>query len=263
MENEERIRSRRSREQEEQPAAETQAFEIEEEAEDIPAAKQESMPAGGDLGHEIAEGKAALEALSELFAGATEIPLAHARLVSQKRFEDLSGQLRMSLPRIVRDADRILNRRTEILDDADQRSKRQREEADTYARNRKESADTYDRQTRTEAEEYRGRVMDEANRQGQAILQDAETRAKEIIDAANQRAQQMTEQSEITRRAQAYGNEILDDARWQASAMLQQATQRTDLMLSGAAAALSRSAGEMSKLRDDLLSGKVQEGQKA
>ena len=259
MENEERTRPRRNREAE-QPIPDLRT----EEPETIPEAQEETESRGGDaLGQEIAEGKAAMQALSDLFTSAPEVPLAHTRLISQKRFEDLTGQLRMSLPRIVRDADRILARRTELIDEADARAKRQREEADGYARDRKESADLYDRQTRTEAEEYRGRVMDEANRQGQAILQDAETRAKEIIEAANQRAQQMTEQSEITRRAQAYGNEILDDARRQASAMLQQATQRTDLMLSGAAAALSRSAGEMSQLRDSLLSGNAGEGQKA
>lgn len=259
MENEERTHPRRNRETESSiPDLRT------EETEKNPEEQEETMFHDDDaLGQEIAEGKAALQALSDLFTSAPEIPLAHSRIVSQKRFEDLSGQLRMSLPRIVRDADRILTRRTELIDEADARVKRQREEAESYARDRKESADTYDRQTRTEAEEYRGRVMDEANRQGQAILQDAETRAKEIIEAANQRAQQLTEQSEITRRAQTYGNEILDDARRQASAMLQQASQRTDLMLSGAAAALSRSAGEMSKLRDDLLSGNTGGGQKA
>ena len=79
--------------------------------------------------------------------------------------------------------------------------------------------------------------------------------AQQIVEQAQQQAQRLVEESEITRRAQAYAQEIREDAEKQASAIYQQACHRTDLMLSGAAGALSRSAGELAKLRDSLLSG--------
>ena len=83
------------------------------------------------------------------------------------------------------------------------------------------------------------------------------------MEAAQQQAQRLVEESEISRRAQAYAAEIRTDAEERAASVVQQAAHQTDLMLSGAAAALSRSAGEMAQLRDSLLSANKGEGQPA
>lgn len=256
MENEERTPERqRRRENAAQPAAEVQEPGTQQpeapQADAEPAVRGETQE---ELGRQIAEGKSALQALSDALADAPEVPLAHVHLVSRRRYEDLSGQLRMVMPRLVQEADRLLARRTEILDEASAQAKRLREDADRYAREHREAADGYERDTRTAAEEYRRQVMDEANRQGQAMLQEADQKAREIVEAANQRAQQMAETSEIARRAEVYANEVREAAQQQAGAMLQQASRQTDLMLSGASAALSRSASQMAQLRDSLLS---------
>ena len=63
----------------------------------------------------------------------------------------------------------------------------------------------------------------------------------------------MLEENEITRRAQAYAMETRERAEKDADSIYSQACVQTDKMLSGAAAALSRSATELAALRDGLL----------
>ena len=65
--------------------------------------------------------------------------------------------------------------------------------------------------------------------------------------------QELIEENEITRRAQAYAMETRERAEKDADSIYSQACVQTDKMLSGAAAALSRSAGELAALRDSLL----------
>ncbi len=59
--------------------------------------------------------------------------------------------------------------------------------------------------------------------------------------------------NEITRRAQAYAVETRERAEKDADSIYNQACAQVDKMLSGAAAALSRSASELAALRDSLL----------
>ena len=63
----------------------------------------------------------------------------------------------------------------------------------------------------------------------------------------------MVDESEITRRAQAYAVETRERAEKDADSIDNQARVQVDKMLSGAAAALSRSASELAALRDSLL----------
>ena len=68
-----------------------------------------------------------------------------------------------------------------------------------------------------------------------------------------QQAQKLVEDNEITRRAQAYAVETRERAEKDADSIYNQACVQVDKMLSGAAAALSRSASELAALRDNLL----------
>ena len=86
------------------------------------------------------------------------------------------------------------------------------------------------------------------------MLADAQTRAEAIVFGAQQQAQKMVDENEITRRAQAYAMETRDRAQQDADSIYNQACVHADKMLSGAAAALSRSAGDLAALRDSLLS---------
>ena len=65
--------------------------------------------------------------------------------------------------------------------------------------------------------------------------------------------QKLVDDNEIPRRAQAYAVETRERAEKDADSIYNQACAQVDKMLSGAAAALSRSASELAALRDSLL----------
>ena len=85
------------------------------------------------------------------------------------------------------------------------------------------------------------------------MIADAQTRADAIVLNAQQQAQKMVDENEITRRAQAYAMETRERAEKDADSIYNQACVHADKMLSGAAAALSRSANDLAALRDNLL----------
>ena len=207
----------------------------------------------------IQRGRMLLDDLEAVIRDAKQLPVVKTRLIPESTFDDLMGQLRMSMPDMVREAAAILNRQNEILETARSEAKARHDEADKYDREHREAADNYDKQIRSDAENFRVQLMNRAQEEAKALVADANTRAQQIVDAANQQAAGLVEENEITRRAQAYALEIRDSANQQANAMYEQARKQTDLMLSGAAASLSRSANEMARLRDSLLSGDQQE----
>ena len=74
-----------------------------------------------------------------------------------------------------------------------------------------------------------------------------------LLTSAQQQSQKLVDDNEITRRAQAYAVETRERAEKDADSIYNQACAQVDKMLSGAAAALSRSASELAALRDSLL----------
>ena len=208
----------------------------------------------------IEEGRKVITEIERLFRESSQVPLMKTRMVREEDYKDLMGQLRIVMPKMVREAGSVLDQRDEMIAEASDAAKRLREEADRYDRQHREEADAFEKQTRMDAETYRREVMGRAQDEANAIVEDAQTRAAQIIEAAQQQAKGLIEENEITRRAQAYALEIQDSAQQHANAIYQQACHQTDLMLSGAAAALSRSAGEMAQLRDSLLKGGQAEG---
>ena len=79
--------------------------------------------------------------------------------------------------------------------------------------------------------------------------------AEKILLQANAEAQMRTEESEIVRRAHARAKEIFDQVQMDTDGMYKRAYTEVNKMLSGATAALNRSAMELADLRDQLLSG--------
>ena len=104
-----------------------------------------------------------------------------------------------------------------------------------------------------EADAYDKQIRQKAQEDSNAIIADANTRAEQIVFNAQQQAQKLVEDNEITRRAQAYAVETRERAEKDADSIYNQACAQVDKMLSGAAAALSRSASELAALRDSLL----------
>ena len=104
-----------------------------------------------------------------------------------------------------------------------------------------------------EADAYDKQIRQKAQEDSNAIIADANTRAEQIVFNAQQQAQKLVEDNEITRRVQAYAVETRERAEKDADSIYNQACVQVDKMLSGAAAALSRSASELAALRDNLL----------
>jgi len=195
-----------------------------------------------------------IDAIEHKLSDAYRVPLKRNMcVVDVSEMADLIGQLRIALPKSVTQAQTVLVSSQRIIDDAKMRADKTADDADkiynetvTKARAFKDEveaeADAYDKETRRRAQE-------DAN----AILADAQTRAEQIVFAAQQQAQKLVDENEITRRAQAYAMETRDRAEKDADSIYTQACVHVDKMLSGAAAALSRSAQELGALRDNLL----------
>ena len=213
--------------------------------------RREQMHSGTES---IGQTMRVIDALEHKLADAYRVPLRkNMVMVDMSEMIDLIGQLRIALPKSVQQAQGVLASSQKIIDDAKARADKTADDADkiynetvTKARQFKEEieseADAFDKETRRRAQE-------DAN----AIVADAQTRAEQLIFSAQQQAQKLVDEDEITRRAQAYAMETRERAEKDADSIYSQACMHVDKMLSGAAAALSRSAQELGALRDNLL----------
>ena len=166
---------------------------------------------------------------------------------------DLIGQLRIVLPHTVVQAQAILDERKKILGEAKEEAKASTGKADAYYTEKVENAKRFEQDVKMEADAYDKQIRQKAQEDSSAIVADANTRAEQIIFNAQQQSQKLVEDNEITRRAQAYAVETRERAEKDADSIYNQACVQVDKMLSGAAAALSRSASELAALRDNLL----------
>lgn len=139
-----------------------------------------------------------IDELEELVVQARRLPMGGNLVVDRKRALDLVDQIRLSLPDDVQEAQRVLDGRNAILDDA-------RNEAQRIV---------------AQAEVERERLLDEhpisreANERAMALTAEAETRARSIIDEADATAAaHLSEAAEAARRqladADEYALEVL------------------------------------------------------
>ena len=196
-------------------------------------------------GDSIGQARRVIDELEARINDARRVPVSKTlSIIDTGELIDLIGQLRIVLPHTVVQAQAILDERKKILGEAKEEAKASTGKADAYYTEKvvKMEADAYDKQIRQKAQE-----------DSNAIIADANTRAEQIVFNAQQQAQKLVEDNEITRRAQAYAVETRERAEKDADSIYNQACVQVDKMLSGAAAALSRSASELAALRDNLL----------
>ena len=150
-------------------------------------------------------------------------------------------------------AQAILEQQKQILGDAKAEADRTADKADEIYTTTVEKAKQFEQEVKADADAYDKQIRQKAQEDSSAIVADANTRAEQIIFNAQQQSQKLVEDNEITRRAQAYAVETRERAEKDADSIYNQACVQVDKMLSGAAAALSRSASELAALRDNLL----------
>ena len=173
--------------------------------------------------------------------------------VDAGEMKDLLGQLRIALPNAVTQAQEVLLSSKKMIEDARTKADQTADEADRIYNETVNKARQFKEDIVTEADAYEKTTRARAQEEAQAIIADAKQRAEQIVFAAQQQAAALVDDNEITRRAQAYAMETRERAEKDADSIYNQACVHADKMLSGAAAALNRSAGELAQLRDTLL----------
>ena len=185
---------------------------------------------------------------------AYRIPLKKDKcVVDVSEMADLLGQLRMVLPKAVTQAQSVLVNSQRIVEEAKMRADKTADDADKIYNDTVTKARQFKDEVESEADAYDKETRRRAQEDADAILADAQTRADQIVFAAQQQAQKLVDENEVSRRAQAYAMETRERAEKDADSIYNQACVHVDKMLSGAAAALSRSASELAGLRDNLL----------
>ena len=197
--------------------------------------------------------KLVIEALEQKINSARRVPMTNFSMVDGGALIDLIGQMRIALPKAVVEAQGVLEQQEQILSGAREEADRTADKADAIYADTVSKANAIRDQIHTEADEYDKTTREKARLESEAMIADAQTRAEAIIFGAQQQAQKMVDENEITRRAQAYAMETRERAEKDADSIYNQACVHADKMLSGAAAALSRSAGDLAALRDSLL----------
>ena len=221
--------------------------------------EQEQRPVRREYGSStaadsIGQARRVIDQLEARINDARRVPMSKTlSIVDAGELIDLIGQLRIVLPHTVVQAQAILEQQKQILGDAKAEADRTADKADEIYTTTVEKAKQFEQEVKADADAYDKQIRQKAQEDSNAIIEDANTRANQIIFSAQQQSQKLVDDNEITRRAQAYAVETRERAEKDADSIYNQACAQVDKMLSGAAAALSRSASELSALRDSLL----------
>lgn len=221
--------------------------------------EQEQRPVRREYGSSaatdsIGQARRVIDQLEARINDARRVPMSKTlSIVDTGELIDLIGQLRIVLPHTVVQAQAILEQQKQILGDAKAEADRTADKADEIYTTTVEKAKQFEQEVKADADAYDKQIRQKAQEDSNAIIEDANTRANQIIFSAQQQSQKLVDDNEITRRAQAYAVETRERAEKDADSIYNQACVQVDKMLSGAAAALSRSASELAALRDNLL----------
>lgn len=215
------------------------------------AAPQERSAVSGES---IEQAKRVIDLIEQKIYESRRVPLKKDLcIIEASVFSDLISQLRIALPKAVVQAQSVLAGRDKILEEARTMADKMADDADAIYKNTVGEANKLRDEIHADADAYERETRRRVEEDASAIIADANTRAEQIVFAAQQQAQQMMEESEITRRAQAYALELQDRAQKDAQSIYQQAVDQTDKLLSGATAALTRSANDLASMRDSLI----------
>ena len=221
--------------------------------------EQEQRPVRREYGSStaadsIGQARRVIDQLEARINDARRVPMSKTlSIVDTGELIDLIGQLRIVLPHTVVQAQAILEQQKQILGEAKAEADRTADKADEIYTTTVEKAKQFEQEVKADADAYDKQIRQKAQEDSSAIVAEANTRAEQIIFNAQQQSQKLVEDNEITRRAQAYAVETRERAEKDADSIYNQACVQVDKMLSGAAAALSRSASELAALRDNLL----------
>ena len=121
-----------------------------------------------------------IDRLEELVAEARRMPIGQGVVVDRRRILELVDQMRSSVPWEVREAERIVTEKDEIIEEARREAEGILERADMEAQERLDET----------------AIVQQAERESQAILARAEERAQAVMDDAQAQVQTRLRQAE-------------------------------------------------------------------
>lgn len=133
-----------------------------------------------------------IDRLEELVAQGTRVPMGSGVVIHRQRLLDLIDRLRVTLPADVRQSREIIQRREEVLADAQEEAARiiAKAQAEVEERLKTESVVK-------EAEERAREMVREAENRAQNLVRDAETQARERLDEAQSGADREVEEADL------------------------------------------------------------------
>lgn len=220
--------------EEQQGRAERQRHQAERIAQEGPSIRAENIIAA----------RRVLDRIEERLSSGTRVPFKnHLSMINVGELLNLTSELRSVLPEAVQEAAEIIRDKQQIEFTAHQRAQEKTNQASAEAKEKIESAEAQAKKT-----------LEDAHTRAMEIEQQARATAEKILLQANAEAQMRTEESEIVRRAHARAKEIYDQVQMDTDGLYKRAYTEVNKLLSGATAALNRSAMELAGLRDQLLS---------
>ena len=192
----------------------------------------------------LIEVRRVIDRIEERLNNSTRVPFKNQlSMVNVGDMLNMTSELRSALPEAVQEATEIIRDKQQIELTARQRAQEKTNQANADAKEKIENADAQAKKT-----------LEDAQARAMEIEQQARATAEKILMQANAEAQLRTEESEIVRRAHARAKEIYDQVQMDTDGLYRRAYTEVNKMLSGATAALNRSAIELAELRDQLLS---------
>lgn len=191
-----------------------------------------------------------LDQIEEMLSNGTRVPFkSQLSMVNVGELLNLTSELRAELPDAVKEAIEVLRDKQQIELTAQQRAQERTSQAEAQAKETVEKANAQAKNT-----------LEAAQQRAMEIEQQARATAEKILMQANADAQLRTEESEIVRRANVRAKEIYDQVQMDVDGVYKTAYTEVNKMLSGATAALNRSALELAGLRDQLLNPNGEQG---
>jgi F0F1-type ATP synthase membrane subunit b/b' len=133
-----------------------------------------------------------IDRLEELVDKGTRVPMGSGVVLHRQRLLDLIDRMRVAMPADVREAREVLQKREEVLTEA------QEEAGRIIARAQAELEERLKQEAVTKAAEERAiQIVREAEERAESLVQDAEAQARERLDEAQQAAQREMEEADL------------------------------------------------------------------
>ena len=133
-----------------------------------------------------------IDRLEELVAQGTKVPMGSGVVIHRQRLLDLIDRLRVTLPADIRESREIIQRREEVLADAQEEAARivARAQAEVEERLKTESVVK-------QAQERAQEIVREAENRAQNLVREAEAQARERLDEAQSSADREAEEADL------------------------------------------------------------------